>query len=74
MPNIDFDEIVKRSVQKSFGHALDYFAIESEFGSSLSDLEGIVIVDQTQEVDDESGRRYFVWGVSTWGGSDVVKD
>jgi len=74
MPNINFDEIVKRSVQESFGHVLDYFSRGSEFGSSLNDMEGIVIVDQTQEVDDESGRRYFMWGVSTWGGSDVVKE
>ena len=70
MPKIDFDEIVKRSVQKSFSHELDFFSAES----SLSNVEGVVLVDQVQEVGDESGRRYFMWGVSTWGSSDVVKE
>ena len=74
MPNLDFDELVKRSAQESFGHVLDYFSRGAEFGSSLNDVEGVVVVSQTQEVDDESGRRYFMWGVSQWGGDDIVKE
>jgi len=73
MPNLNFDEIVKRSVQDSFGHTLDYFA-QGRFGSSLNEVEGIVLVDQDQEVDDQSGRLYFMWGVSEWAGDDVVKE
>lgn len=74
MPNIDFDELVKRSVQESFGHVLDYFARGAEFGTTLNDIEGIVIVEDEREVEDESGRFYFMWGVSTWGGADIVKE
>jgi len=70
MPNIDFDEIVKRSVQSSFGHQLDYFTEQASFRNT----EGIVLVPQAQKVDDESGREYFMWGVSTWGGNDLVKE
>ena len=74
MPNIDFDELVKRSVQDSFGHVLDYFSRSSYFGSSLNDVDNVVIVDDEREVEDESGRLYFMWGVSTWGGNDIVKE
>ena len=74
MPNLNFDELVKRSVQQSFGHVLDYFSRSTEFGSSLNDIEGIVLVDDDREVNDESGRLYFMWGVSEWGGDDIVKE
>lgn len=69
MPEINFDELVKRSVQKNFDYDLTYF-----IGEGATGFEGIVVVEQDLEVDDESGRRYFMWGVSTWGGPDIVKE
>jgi len=70
----DFDTLVKQSVKKSFGVAVGSLVHSESIGTDLADNFEMVVVPQGQEVDDESGRRYFMWGVSTWVGDDVVKE